>query len=252
MLAVVGRGLVVGPLGCGGQPGLEALELLLVGGQRGLGRGLRLREPVGLGQGGPGHLPELAELLGDRGHAGVGLVEAGEGRLGPARGVRLPGARRGEVEAEPVELMGHGLEGGHGLVVGRLHLEQARGTGRAAVDDALREDVALRGDERQARVVRRELRRLPEVGHQRPSLEQVVDDGLQHGLAVDEVEERAAGVAHVRTSRAGGLGVGHDQRCAAGVLVLEQDDGLHGRVHAGHDDGVGDVAESRRDGGLRA
>ena len=50
-----------------------------------------------------------------------------------------------------------------------------------------------------------------QVGDQGPPLEQVVDDRLQDRLAVDEVEERTAGVAHVRALRPRGS-AGDDER----------------------------------------
>ena len=104
------------------------------------------------------------------------------------------------------------------------------------------EHVAFGGDEGQTRVVDREFSGRAEIPDQDPALQQLVDHGLQDVVAAHEVEQRPAGIAHMRSG--GALGrVREHERSAAGVLVLQQDDGLHRGIHAGDHDGVGDVAE---------
>ena len=83
-------------------------------------------EPLGLAAGGAGLGAVLAELLGDGGQRGVGLVQLGEGDVDPLAGrrARSPrGARCRSPAARRRRRLGELLGG---LVDGRLDLDQAR------------------------------------------------------------------------------------------------------------------------------
>ena len=151
-LAVAGVGLGAGVLAVvagllGGRESLlelgEAGEVLVAGG---LGLVDGLREPLGLALGGAGLRAVLAELLGDGGEGGVGLVELGQRDVDALVGLEPLGLEAAEVEAEPLAGRG-GLEQRlGGLVDGALDLDQALlGVGPAGGEVGA-EQVAVAGD----------------------------------------------------------------------------------------------------------
>jgi hypothetical protein len=104
----------------------------MVGAQSVLGSGNGPLEPVGLGAGGASSATELAKLLGHGGEPRVGLVQPRQRGLDSSGRLAALAVGRGEGEAHPLAACGRLLQPRRHLVDGRLHLEQARGTRRAA------------------------------------------------------------------------------------------------------------------------
>ncbi len=223
-VALGGVGVVVARLGLSGlQPRLEAGErcgVVVAGPRRGRDGG---RQPVGLGRGRPGGRAELAELLGDRRHPGVAVVQPLERCLDHRRGLRL--LARGGLELEPHPLRGVGGlgEASAGLVDGSLDLEQARSARRPADGQAPAEHVAVAGDRDEGVVAPDERPRTLEVVDDDHALEQAGQGQPQVIGRDDRVEgvPRALG-QHGPGRRVGATTAGDEQGGAACLLALER------------------------------
>ena len=83
-------------------------------------------DPLGLRARRTGLLPEVAQLLGDGSHPGVGLVEPIQGRLGRRRGCLSLRTQTGQLEAEPLGLVGGVRQLGAGRLERGRQLDPAR------------------------------------------------------------------------------------------------------------------------------
>ena len=90
---------------------------------------IRPREhDVELTEAGRRHLAELAQLLGNGGHAGIGLMQSRQRRLDDVGCLDLRIARRNHLESRALECGGHAIELFTCFVIGGLHLEKAGST----------------------------------------------------------------------------------------------------------------------------
>ena len=198
-VALVGGGVLAllggGGLGLG-QPRREALELGAVALERDARLGDGPLGAVGLGGRLAHRGTQAAELLGDGGHPGVGLVQRLQRAPRPRRD--LAGALAGGTEGEPGALGGggRGIQRRPRLVDGGLQLEQALAGAAAAAGPAGAEDVAVGGDGGDALAARDQGHGVGGGGHQRDPLEQLLDRGAHrvggahdvagpHGRAVE-------------------------------------------------------------------
>ena len=186
------------PLGELGQLGAVVLERA--------GGGLeRLLQPRGLGVRGAGRRAEVAQLLGDGGERGVGLVEAVERRLVRRAGRRLGLGGADELEPHALGVGGRLRDARAGLVERGLQVQGAGRGGRAAGRAVAGQHVAGAGGDDQVGA----------GGDDRAGRGQVVDD--------DDVGEQGLdGRAHVlggahEVDRAGGAGRHVGERASAAV-----------------------------------
>ena len=209
-------------------------------------------EPVGLAAGGAGLGAVLAELLGDRGERGVGLVQLGEGDVGALLRLEPLALEPGHVEAEPLrgrdglgELLG-------GLVDRGLDLDQARLARGATGGEVGAEDVAVAGDR-------------GEVGQGGDQRRAASRSSTTATLVSSRVRAERSVSGHSMTSTAyvapaGSSGQSRiesgspaeQQAGAAEVVVLEVADGEDGGVGVDHGHRVGGRAEGVGDGGLES
>ena len=249
---VLGVGVLLRRLLGGGEPLLEVGEPGEVTAAGLLGGGDRGGEPLGLALGGPGQRAELAELLGDRGQGGVGLVQLGERHVDPLLGLGTLLLEPGEVERESLAGVGGGGQLLGGLVDRGLHLDEAGLRRGAAGSEVGPEQVPLAGDRGGVRQVDDQATGGVEAVHDRDLEQHAAQRRTERGRALDHVD----GVDRAGRQR-GPLAV-------VGVSPAEQDPGsaevfglqVPDRADSGVDvldrDGVGGGAEGRGDRGLVA
>ena len=83
-----------------------------------------LLEPIGFPARGPSRLSEVAQLLGDRRHLRIRLVQTCEGPLHTACRLGLGIPRRCEIESQTFAALDEIVEFGFRLFVGGLHLHE--------------------------------------------------------------------------------------------------------------------------------
>ena len=145
-------------------------------------------EARGLGPGVAGLGAVLAELLGDGGQGGVGLVQLGQRDVDAPPGLLALALEGGDVEAEPLERVGGRGELLGGLVDGRLHLDQARLARGAAGGEVGAEQVAVAGHRGDVGRVADQRPRRGEVVDDRDAGEQPRQGGPQLGGALHHVD----------------------------------------------------------------
>ena len=140
--------VVVGGLRRSGEPLLQLGQPRHIAVPGLLGASDRLAQPLGLVVGGPGGRAELAELLGQRRHRRVRLVQPGQRHLdGVRRGLAVPLVELALGEPQPVGRCGSPrLSRSLGVVDRGLHLDQARLGARAAGGEVRAQHVAVPGD----------------------------------------------------------------------------------------------------------
>ena len=102
-------------------------------------------------------------------------MEPGECMLDALGSLPLSVLCRDQVETAPLHRMGRGVESSLGLVVGSIHLEQARRTCRSAVNDAVGEDVAGLGHACEIRTLMLRARDIAQLANENATGEQSVD-----------------------------------------------------------------------------
>ena len=219
----------------------------------GLGPHPGLLQPSGLGLGGAHRRGQQAQLLGQRGHPGVGGVQRPERLLDLEPRLLDVGPGRQHLEAQPLLPALRLVVGRGGLVDRGLDLEQRRGRGRAPDGPVGAEQIALGGDGTHAR----------QRGDERGGLVESRDDGdlaqrpgqrRPQGLGRGhEVQRPPHAVRQRRPGPVGVLGGAADQQSgAAGVLLLEPGQSRR-RVDGGRDGhGIGHRPQRRGQCRLRA
>ena len=237
---------------------LEPLEqcgvLGLVGRERGGRIGDGLLGALDLGSCGAQGLAERPELLGDRGHPGVALVEPLEGRLdglGPLGAGRLGG---GDAEAGLLTVTGGRGHPALGILERGLQLDEARGRGAAASHGARGIDVAGASDGGEAGVRADEGESVGIGGHEGDALEHLLHRRTHRVGALDDLP-RPAGTRGQRRPRAGvdaGGRLGDEQAGTAGVVDAQRVEGGGRGVEGADGQRLGGRAEGGGDGVLEA
>ena len=226
-VALVGRGLLgLGRLGAGlVEAGGERGELGAVGLERGLGVGDGALGALDLGAARADRRLQAAELLGDRCHAGVAVVQGLEGgldALGDGRGVLSRSAARAKRACSPVAVAAATAAWASSSAdwISRRDsplLEPPR-------TQPGREDVTVGGHRGDALAAGDEGQGVLGAGDERDAVEELLD-GRQHGGGgVDDVAGPDGGAVERRPARRGrtGAAVSPTRSVAAAVVVLAQ------------------------------
>ncbi len=212
-------------------------------------------EPLGLAGGGARRRAELAELLGDGGHPGVGLVQPRERGLDPRLGGRGGLGGPGELEAHPLAAVrGLGRAGSRASSTAACTSSSEGALAEPPCATPGREHVALARDRDDVGVRRGQVAR-PRRGRRRP----------RRARARPGPSRRSSSGARTRSTahRAPAGSAGQDARSGTGAPPTSSDarpassdlsrvDGVDGARHRPDRDGVGQRAERGRDRGLVA
>jgi hypothetical protein len=178
-------------------------------------------------------------------------MQARQRRLNDSRCLHLRITSRNHLEACTLECSGHTIKFLASLVVGSLHLEKARSTGRATMYDTTAKDITSFSDEDQRRIRAMRGGCCVDIGYEYVTRKQPIDGRSQgiitaHEIAKPTPSGRVAGVRDGSSLR-----ISDDQRSAAGILILEQDQRRDSGINTAHDNGVSHVTKCSRDSSLR-
>ena len=193
-----------------------------------------------------------AELLGDGGQGGVGLVQLGQGDIDATPCLLALALERRDVEGEPLQGVRRRAQRSGGLVDRGLHLDQARLARGAAGSEVGPDEVTVAGDRGQVRGVTDEPSRRGEVVHHDDLVQQAGQRGTKVLGALHHVHGVRRAARQPRPGRVVDLGTAEQDPRPAQVVVLQVGDRADGRVDIAYGDGVGRAPEGCGDGRLEA